>query len=52
MLRGGYVACNLRRPEVTVTIAAAAAIDLKRQVGPADSTLKNSAEVRRAATRA
>ncbi len=53
MLRGGYNACNQRRAEVTLNIAAAAAIDLKRQVGaPGDSTPKSSADARRTATRA
>jgi hypothetical protein len=53
MLRGGYGACNLRRPEVTVNVAAAAAIDLKRPVGaPSDSALKSPAEARRTSTRA
>jgi hypothetical protein len=53
MMRGGYNACNQRRAEVTVNIAAAAAIDLKRQVGaPGESTPKSSADARRAATRA
>ena len=53
MLRGGFSACNEQRQEVTVNIAAAAAIDLKRQVGPAaDTTPKSSADARRAAARA
>lgn len=52
MLRGGYVTCNQRRSEVSVNIAAAAAIDLKRQAASAgESAPKSSTDARKASAR-
>ncbi len=52
MSRAGYAVCNQRRTELTASIAAAAAIDLKRQVGSAGENMPKSSDVRRASARA